>query len=59
MLSNSEKISIIKRIDFIEVELNDLSEYKGLTYKEYNGNRIIRRNIERIIEKMEIYKKFY
>lgn len=50
MLSNSEKISIIKRIDFIEVELNDLSEYKSLTYKEYNGNRIIRRNVERIIE---------
>lgn len=50
MLSDSEKISIMKRIDFIEVELNDLSEYKGLTYKEYNGNRIIRRNVERIIE---------
>ncbi|MCP2239626.1 type VII toxin-antitoxin system HepT family RNase toxin [Thermoanaerobacterium thermosaccharolyticum] len=50
MLNESDKINILKRIDFIQIELNDLDEYKKLTYEEYDTDRIVRRNVERIIE---------
>ncbi|MGF7398940.1 DUF86 domain-containing protein [Thermoanaerobacterium thermosaccharolyticum] len=50
MLNESDKINILKRIDFIQIELNDLDEYKKLTYEVYNTDRIVRRNVERIIE---------
>lgn len=50
MLNESDKLNILKRIDFIQIELNDLDEYKKLTYEVYNTDRITRRNVERIIE---------
>lgn len=50
MLNESDKLNILKRIDFIQIELNDLHEYKKLTYEVYNTDRITRRNVERIIE---------
>ncbi|WP_367669234.1 type VII toxin-antitoxin system HepT family RNase toxin [Caldanaerobacter subterraneus] len=50
MLKDSDKVSVIKRIEFIRIELEDLKEYKNLTFQEYNSNRIARRNVERIIE---------
>ncbi|WP_434655541.1 type VII toxin-antitoxin system HepT family RNase toxin [Thermoanaerobacterium thermosaccharolyticum] len=50
MLNESDKLNILKRIDFIQIKLNDLDEYKKLTYEEYDTDRIVRRNVERIIE---------
>ena len=50
MLNESDKLNILKRIDFIQIELNDLDEYEKLTYEVYNTDRITRRNVERIIE---------
>lgn len=50
MLKDSDKINIIKRIDFIQTEMSDLVNYKELSYQDYNNNRMVRRNVERIIE---------
>jgi|GEM_PF-558908 len=45
-----QRSSIIKRIDFVETELNDLAEYHALDFKTYSQNRKIRREVDRIIE---------
>ncbi len=37
-LNTIQKTSIIKRMDFIEIELNDLSRYKTLDFNTYAGN---------------------
>ncbi|SHE92337.1 Uncharacterized conserved protein YutE, UPF0331/DUF86 family [Thermoanaerobacter uzonensis DSM 18761] len=50
MLKDSDKINVIKRIEFIQIELEDLKEHKELSFQEYNANRIVRRNVERMIE---------
>lgn len=50
MLEYQNKLSILKRVEFIHLELKDLEQYKNLTFEEYNTNRFIRRNVERIIE---------
>lgn len=49
-LNEIQKISIAKRIDFIELELKDLSEYEGLDFDTYSQNRKARRDVERISE---------
>ncbi|MGI1691784.1 type VII toxin-antitoxin system HepT family RNase toxin [Thermoanaerobacter uzonensis] len=50
MLKDSDKINVIKRIEFIQIELEDLKVHKELSFQEYNANRIVRRNVERMIE---------
>ena len=45
-----QRTSIVKRIDFIETELNDLDEYKELDFETYSQNRKTRRNVERLVE---------
>lgn len=49
-LNEIQKISIAKRIDFIELELKDLEEYEGLDFDTYSRNRKTRRDVERISE---------
>jgi uncharacterized protein YutE (UPF0331/DUF86 family) len=49
-LNEIQKISIAKRIDFIELELKDLEEYEGLDFDTYSRNRKVRRDVERISE---------
>ncbi|HHW58349.1 MAG TPA: DUF86 domain-containing protein [Clostridia bacterium] len=50
MLKDSDKINVIKRIEFIQIELEDLKAHKELSFQEYNADRIVRRNVERMIE---------
>lgn len=50
LLNEIQKISIAKRIDFIELELKDLGEYEGLSFDTYSQNRKARRDVERICE---------
>jgi uncharacterized protein YutE (UPF0331/DUF86 family) len=50
VLEYQNKLSILKRVEFIYLELKDLEQYKNLTFEEYDTNRFIRRNVERIIE---------
>jgi uncharacterized protein YutE (UPF0331/DUF86 family) len=49
-LNEIQKISIAKRIDFIELELKDLEEYEDLDFDTYSQNRKARRDVERICE---------
>jgi uncharacterized protein YutE (UPF0331/DUF86 family) len=49
-LNSIQKTSIIKRIDFIEIELKDLDEYKNLDFSTYSKDRKARRDVERITE---------
>ena len=49
-LNEIQKISIAKRIDFIESELKDLEEYEDLDFDTYSRNRKARRDVERISE---------
>jgi uncharacterized protein YutE (UPF0331/DUF86 family) len=49
-LNEIQKISIAKRIDFVELELKDLEEYEGLDFDTYSQNRKARRDVERISE---------
>jgi uncharacterized protein YutE (UPF0331/DUF86 family) len=50
LLNTIQKTSIIKRISFIETELNDLGEYQTLDFNTYARDRKVRRDVERIIE---------
>lgn len=37
-------------IDFIETELNDISQFSNLSYADYQKNSVVRRNVERWVE---------
>lgn len=50
MLSNTDRSQIIKRIDFIQIEIRDLSEFDKINFNQYSMNRKTQRNIERIAE---------
>ncbi|ABP66152.1 protein of unknown function DUF86 [Caldicellulosiruptor saccharolyticus DSM 8903] len=50
MLEHQNKLSILKRVNFIYLEIEDLEQYKNSTFEEYRKDRFIRRNVERIIE---------
>ncbi|AZT91350.1 DUF86 domain-containing protein [Caldicellulosiruptor changbaiensis] len=50
MLEHQNKLSILKRVNFIYLEIEDLEQYKNSTFEEYSKDRFIRRNVERIIE---------
>ncbi len=49
-LIKSQQESIIKRLSFIDVELQDLCEMETMDYETYQKDRIKRRNIERMAE---------
>jgi hypothetical protein len=49
-LSDLQKTSIIKRIDFIELELKDLEQYENMSYEIYSRDRKARRDVERLSE---------
>jgi uncharacterized protein YutE (UPF0331/DUF86 family) len=49
-INNTQRTSIVKRIDFIETELKDLDDYKKLDFGNYSQNRKTRRDIERLVE---------
>jgi uncharacterized protein YutE (UPF0331/DUF86 family) len=50
MLSNTDRSQIIKRIDFIQTEIRDLSEFDKINFNQYSMDRKVQRNIERIAE---------
>jgi len=50
VLEHQNKLSILKRVNFIYLEIEDLEQYKNSTFEEYRKDRFIRRNVERIIE---------
>lgn len=49
-MNKSDIIRIIKRIEFIKSEIQDLKKFKEITYEEYKANRDVQRIIERIVE---------
>jgi uncharacterized protein YutE (UPF0331/DUF86 family) len=51
-LSNNQLETIIKRLSFAKIELNDLSTYQDMSYQTYQEQRSERRNLERIIENL-------
>jgi uncharacterized protein YutE (UPF0331/DUF86 family) len=44
------KSSVIRRVEFARSELSDLRAYLTLDFETYNSDRVLRRNVERIIE---------
>lgn len=52
-LNKDQKQGIIERINFIKVELADLTEkYQSMDWQVYSQDRDKRRNVERIIENL-------
>lgn len=49
-MNNIERIKILKRIEFIKTEIEDIKRYKDINYDKYMENRDLQRIIERIIE---------
>lgn len=50
MLSPADRFFIMKRVDFIQAELEDLAEYQQISFNDYTSNRKLQRNLERIAE---------
>jgi len=50
MLSSTDRSQVIKRIDFIQTEIRDLSEFDKINFNQYSMDRKAQRNIERIAE---------
>lgn len=53
-LSREDKFQIIKRLDFLEKEWEDIEKFKKLSWQEYKEDRNKRRNLERWIENLVI-----
>lgn len=49
-MDEATRNSILRRLEFARGELADLREYVNLDYETYSRERMIRRNIERMIE---------
>jgi len=49
-LEKAQKESIIRRLSFIQVEMEDLNDFQGMDYGTYQQDRAKRRNVERIAE---------
>lgn len=49
-LEKAQKESIIRRLSFIQVEMEDLKDFQGMDYSTYQQDRVKRRNVERIAE---------
>ncbi len=50
MPSPADRLFIMKRVDFIQAELEDLAEYLPLNFSEYSSDRKLQRNLERLAE---------
>jgi len=51
-LKPEQKESIIKRLNFAQVELKDLEALGAVKFQEYQKNRQLRRNLERLVENL-------
>lgn len=51
-LKPEQKESIIKRLNFARLELQDLSVLGQVEFKDYQNNRQLRRNLERLVENL-------
>ncbi|MGQ9780014.1 MAG: type VII toxin-antitoxin system HepT family RNase toxin [Bacillota bacterium] len=49
-MERTAREAIIRRLEFVRTELTDLEAFTGLEYSRYLSDRVIRRNIERMIE---------
>lgn len=49
-LEKAQKESIIRRLSFMQVEMDDLKEFQEMDYSIYLQDRAKRRNVERIVE---------
>jgi uncharacterized protein YutE (UPF0331/DUF86 family) len=49
-LKNDFRIRLIKRISFLEKELDEYKKFQSLSWNDYNQDRDKRRNVERWIE---------
>ncbi len=50
ILKKDQKQDIAQRLDFIRIQLEDLKKFNSLTWKVYQTDRDIQRNIERLAE---------
>lgn len=51
-LSSEDRGRLEKIVQFFDVELSDLPQFQKLTWEEYSGNRVNKRNIERWAEQL-------
>lgn len=49
-LTPEEKIRLLERLQFLDSELKEIDDLKALSFKEYQENKVKRRNIERWTE---------
>lgn len=49
-LEQSQREGIIRRLEFVRVEMGDLEDYAGMDYQRYSRDRGARRIVERIAE---------
>lgn len=49
-LSPEQAESIMRRLDFLRVEIGDVAGFRGMTQDEYTENRDRRRSLERLAE---------
>lgn len=50
ILKKDQKEDLVRRVDFIGIQLKDLKKFSDLTWLIYNKDRDIQRNIERLAE---------
>ena len=49
-MERASRDSIIRRLEFARTELADLRDFGDLDFSRYTSDRLVRRNVERIIE---------
>jgi uncharacterized protein YutE (UPF0331/DUF86 family) len=49
-LKKDQKADIVRRLDFIRVQVSDLGRFATLTLETYAGDRDLQRNVERLAE---------
>ncbi|OGC24216.1 hypothetical protein A3J90_05355 [candidate division WOR-1 bacterium RIFOXYC2_FULL_37_10] len=50
ILRNDQVEDIVRRIDFIKIQLDDLKQFTSLDWDTYRKNRDVQRNVERLAE---------
>lgn len=50
IFSKDQKEDISKRIDFMQIQLEDLKNFKAVDWKSYSSNRSLQRDLERLAE---------
>lgn len=51
-LSDADRDRLMRIVDFLETEINDIGQFTDLSYRIYAGDSAFRRNIERWIENL-------